>query len=185
MSLTHLLAQYGYLALFIGCVLEGETILILAGFAAHQGYLSLPAVLVTAASGGMLGDLLFFTLGHRYGAAVIERFPSWQDRAQQVRLLLLRYHAGVIIGIRFMYGLRIVGPVVIGASEVPPWRFVLFNLIGAVLWASLIGGAGYLFGHALQWLLTDLKHSEEAVLLFVIVAAVLLTLARRWRSHRH
>jgi len=184
MSLASLLAQYGYLALFIGCVLEGETILILAGFAAHQGYLSLPVVLVTAAAGGMLGDLLFFTLGHRYGAAAIERFPSWQGRALQVRQLLLRYHVGVIVGIRFMYGLRIVGPVVIGASEVPPWRFVLFNLIGAVLWASLVGCAGYLFGHALTWLLADLKHGEEGVLLFVIVAGLLFALARQWRSRR-
>jgi membrane protein DedA with SNARE-associated domain len=185
MSLTHLLAQYGYLAVFIGSVLEGETILVLAGFAAHQGYLSFPVVLMVAVCGGTLGDQLFFFLGHRYGPAVIARFPRWTARAQQVRQLLQRYHAGVIVGIRFMYGLRIVGPIVIGASAVPPWRFVLFNLLGAMIWAVLVGGAGYLFGQTLQWLLADLKHDEEAVLLLVIAAAVLFGLARRLRRHRH
>jgi len=179
MSLTHLLAQYGYLAVFIGSVLEGETMLILAGFAAHQGYLSFPVVLTWAFVGGTLGDQLFFFLGRFYGQSVIARFPSWADRSQQVCRLLQRYHAGVIIGIRFMYGLRIVGPVVIGASAVPPWRFVLFNMIGAAIWAVLIGSVGYLFGEALQWLFLDIKRGEEGVLLLIVLGGLLFGVVRR------
>lgn len=181
--LTQLVAEYGYLAVFAGAVLEGETILILAGFAAHQGYLSFPLVTTIALFGGTLGDQIFFMLGRRYGVTLLRRFPQWNPGAQRVNLLLLRYHAGVIIGVRFMYGLRIVGPIAIGMSEVPAWRFILFNVIGAAIWAPLIAGVGYLFGQTLQWLFADIKHYEEVALLVVIGGALMLSLFHRLRRH--
>lgn len=184
MSLTHLLSQYGYLAVFVGSVLEGETILILAGFAAHQGYLSLPLVITLAFCGGTVGDQIFFLLGRYYGGPLLSRFPRLASRAQPVSQLILRYHAGFIVGVRFMYGFRIVGPLIIGMSDVPAWRFVLLNLLGAALWAVLIGGAGYLFGQTLQSLIPDLKRHEEMALLLIIAVAVLIGLVR-WLHARH
>ena len=182
MMLAGLIAQYGYLAVFAGTLLEGETILVLAGFAAHQGYLSWPLVVVTAICGGVLGDQACFFAGRRYGASLLGRFPGWRPRVEQVNRLLLRYHAGVIVAVRFLYGLRLVGPIVIGMSEVPAWRFVLFNLIGAAIWAPLVAGAGFLFGHSLQWLFADIQRYEIAALALLIVLSLLVGLLRsRWR----
>ena len=65
--------NYGYFAVFAGCFFEGETVLVLAGFAAHLGYLSLPWVAATAAAAGFCGDELFFTLGRHYGADLFRR----------------------------------------------------------------------------------------------------------------
>jgi len=62
-SLSGLIADYGYVALFAGTLLEGETVLILAGFAAHQGYLQLHWVIGIALLGGFLGDQFYFWLG--------------------------------------------------------------------------------------------------------------------------
>jgi len=183
MTLTQLVAEYGYWAVFAGALLEGETVLILAGFAAHQGYLSFPLVAAIALCGGTLGDQVFFFLGRRYGMDLLRRFPQWNPGAQRVDRLLLRYHAGVIIGARFMYGLRIAGAIAIGMSDVPAWRFILFNVIGAAIWAPLIAGVGYLFGQTLQWLFVDIKHYEEVALLLVIGTALLIHLLRRLRRH--
>lgn len=182
MTLTGLIAQYGYLAVFVGAVLEGETMLVLAGFAAHQGYLSLPWVVLLALCGGVLGDQACFFLGRRYGPALLLRFPNLTPGVQRVDQLLL-YHAWLIIGMRFMYGLRLVGPIAIGMSGLSTWRFVAFNLIGAAIWAPLIAGAGYLFGHALQLLFTDIRHFEEAVLLLILGLAGAAALRHRLR-HR-
>ena len=60
----------GYLALFLGTVLEGETVVFLAGLAAHHGYLSFQAVVAVAVIGGFLGDQVFLFLGRRYGNRV-------------------------------------------------------------------------------------------------------------------
>jgi membrane protein DedA with SNARE-associated domain len=184
MSLTDLLSQYGYFALFVGCLLEGETLLLLAGLAAHGGYLSLPVVIAVAFVGGSLGDQVGFFIGRRYGDPLLERWPSLSAQAARVRRLIDRHSALLIIGVRFMYGLRLVGPVVIGMSDVPVWRFVVFNLIGAAIWAVAVSSAGYFFGHAIEWLIVDLERLEKAALVCAVVVVVALLLLRRRRSKK-
>ena len=184
MSLPGLLADYGYLAVFIGCLLEGETILVLAGFAAQQGLLSLPIVVGLAFVGGTLGDQIFFFIGRRYGKSLLQRFPRFTGAAKRVNHLLLRYDAWLIVGVRFMYGLRIAGPIVIGMSEVPAMRFLAFNLLGAAIWAALITGVGFGFGQSLQWLMAELVYFEEAGVLLIIGVAVLIGVVHRLRANK-
>lgn len=181
MLLTHLLSQYGYLAVLVGSLLEGETVLVLAGFGSHQGYLSLPLVILLACIGGVLGDQFFFFLGRHYGTTLLARFPRLAARAQPVNKLIEHHHTRLIFGVRFMYGLRIVGPLMLGMSQVSTWRFVVFNLLGAVVWASLFSGAGYLFGQTLAWILTDLKRYEELILALIIAVAIIAILLHRRR----
>jgi membrane protein DedA with SNARE-associated domain len=104
--------------------------------------------------------------------------------AERVNRLLMRHHAWLIIGVRFMYGVRIVGPMVIGMSDVSARRFLLFNLIGAAIWAFLITGAGYMFGHTLKWLMADLERYEVIALVVIITLAVLVAVAHHWRTRR-
>lgn len=184
MSLTQLIAEYGYFAIFVGCMLEGETILILCGFAAYQGYLSLPLVVLVATFGGALGDYIFFFLGRYYGSALLVKFPSLQARAEVVNQRIMHYHMILIIGVRFMYGLRIAGPIAIGMSKVSIWRFLILNLLGAFLWAILIGGAGYVFGQALQKFFVDLKKYEEIALWLVVLMLLLVTGIHCLRNRR-
>lgn len=182
MSLTALLIKYGYAVVLLGTFLEGETILIMAGFAAHRGYLNLYWVIALATAGSFLGDQLYFYLGKRYGWRIFERFPKLKPRALRVQALLERYHLPLILGIRFLYGLRIVGPLAIGMSSVSRIRFFGLNLLGAIAWAMLIGGAGYLFGYALELLLADIKRYEEAFLALIVIAGIVVWLVYRWRQ---
>ena len=50
--------------------------------------------------------------------------------------LLARWHAPLIIGIRFMYGFRILGPIMLGMGRVESWKFIVFNFIGAAIWGE-------------------------------------------------
>lgn len=182
MSVAQFVSEYGYLAVFVGCLLEGETILMMAGFAAHRGYLSLSTTLLIAFVGGTLGDQFFFWVGHRWGRALLQRIPNAEPRVRRVNALLQRYHAPVVVGIRFMYGLRIVGPIIIGASDVSAWRLLFFNILGAAIWAPLIGGLGYMFGHALALLLEDVQRVELAALILIVAFGVGVAGVHRWRS---
>jgi membrane protein DedA with SNARE-associated domain len=76
MPLESLIATYSYPALFAGTVLEGEAVLIIAGFLAYRGYLELPYVILVAFLGAFLGDQLFFQIGRRVGAAFLEKRPN-------------------------------------------------------------------------------------------------------------
>lgn len=181
MTSAEFLARYGYLALAIGCFLEGETLLLLAGVAVHSGVLSLAIVIAVAFASGTLGDQFYFFVGRRYGERLLGRWPRFEAPAARVRRLVERHAEWLIVGVRFMYGLRLVGPVVIGMSDVPSWRFVVFNMIGAAIWAVVVAGVGYFFGHAIDWLLVDLDLFEKlALVCAVVVVVAFLT----WRWHR-
>ncbi len=182
--LAEFIASYGYLAVFAGTLLEGETVLLAAGFAAHRGMLDWRLVVAVAFAGATLGDQIAFLLGRWKGEALIQRFPALARNAARVQLLLERYHAPFILVVRFLYGLRIAGPLMMGASRLPLARFVLLNMIGAALWAALVAGAGYAFGLAIEAWLADLKRIEELVLIGILAAGLAVWIWRRERSSR-
>ncbi len=181
-SVSDLIGAYGYLAVFAGTLLEGETILLAASYAAHQGLLDWWTVVAVAFAGGTLGDQLAFLLGRWRGNAVIARFPVLARRAPQVHRLLERYNLVLILMIRFLYGLRIAGPLIMGSSRIPPLRFSYLNMIGAVIWAMLVTGAGYAFGVATTSMFGHLKHIEEMVLLVILMVGLAIWLWRHMRD---
>jgi len=168
-----LLAQFGYIAVFIGTFLEGETILALAGLAASNGYLSFGGVVGLGVMGAFLGDQACFFMGRRYGHRVLARFPSLAAKAPRVQELVRRWNAPVVIVLRFCYGLRIAGPIVIGTCGISPWRLAFFNLIGALLWAPIVAGIGYVAGQALQQWLGRFQHVQLALLMLIVLGAMI------------
>lgn len=183
-AIARLVSDYGYLAVFVGALLEGESILLLAAYAAHQGYLSLSLVIAVACCGAILGDQIFFYSGRWFGNTLVQRVPALHARAETVNRLLIRHHAGLIIGLRFAYGLRIAGPIVIGMSTLGWRRFLVLNVIGALIWAPLVAGVGFMFGHAMERLFVDFKEFEKFGLLILaaliaVVSTVLHLLRRR------
>lgn len=180
--MQELLHIYGYLAVLVGTFLEGETVLALAGLAAHQGWMSFPVVVAVAVLGGFIGDQFFFFLGRHYGDRILNHHPGIAAKAPRVKALLKRWDAPLVMGIRFMYGLRIAGPIVIGTCGIPRWRLALFNFIGALIWAPLVASVGYGAGHALAPLLDDLKRMEIIVL--IVFACVLFAALFLYRHRR-
>ena len=134
--------------MLVGCFLEGETILLLGGVAAEQGYLSLPGGIVAAFVGSMSGDQLFFYVGRCYGPGLIERKPRLKKASVVLQERLAKRQTLLILGFRFLYGLRSAAPFVFGASAVGRGRFALFNACAAAIGANALAYGGYLAGRA-------------------------------------
>jgi membrane protein DedA with SNARE-associated domain len=180
-----LIESYGYFAVFIGCFLEGETLLALAGLAAHRGYMDFWTVVAIAFVAGFAGDQFFFFLGRYRGSQMLARFPSWQARAHRFDDMFARYHAPLIVCIRFMYGFRIMGPILLGMGRVSAGKFVAYNLVGAAIWAPLIAGLGFLFGTAIEAILHHLKNIELwAAIVLLLICLVLLVYAAARKASR-
>ncbi len=184
MDLAQLLQDFGYPALVLGTFLEGEAIMILGGLAAHLGYLSIEGVIVCGFLGTLTGDQLYFFLGRRHGKAFLTRRPTWQARTNRVFAILERHQNMLILGFRFLYGLRSVTPFAIGASNVHYVRFAVLNVLGAAVWATSIGLAGFFFGHAMDTLLGDLKRYELALMGSVAGVAIVVWLVQTVRRRR-
>jgi membrane protein DedA with SNARE-associated domain len=183
-TLTELIRNYGYLAILIGTFFEGETILILGGFAAHMGFLELPWVIASALAGSFSGDQLFYYIGRHYGPKVIAKRLSWQEGAEKVYKHLHRHKNLLILSFRFFYGFRNVTPFAVGAAHISRSRFFTLNLIGAIIWAISFAYAGYLFGEAFRLLLNDFKRYELYVLLALVCVGLMIWLFTLIRHRR-
>jgi membrane protein DedA with SNARE-associated domain len=136
-----------------------------------------------AVPGITIASCAAFLVGRHFGSHVTERFPRLGAAVPRVDQLLKRWRWIAVIALRFMYGLRIAGPVLIGAGTMPAWEFVAANALGAVLWAAIIGGLGYVAGHAVERMLGEVVHAEKLLLVIVAIIAVVVfvvhTVARR------
>ncbi len=183
MDINNLISHYGYAALVIGSLAEGETITLLGGVAAHQGLLKFPLVVAAVALGGMIGDQLLYLVGRRFGNGLLKRFPRHQKQIAQARSMINHRPWLFVIGTRFMYGFRIIGPILIGASRLPPRIFLPLNILGAIVWATLFSALGYLGGEVIApWLHKFDQHIKHLVWLLLVIA--LVWLVRIWLKRR-
>jgi len=164
MSFESFVEHYGYLAVVLGTFFEGETIVIIAGFLAHRGHLTIGGVTSAAFIGALLGDQLYFHIGRWKGREFVESRPRLNRHADKVERLLSKHRVWLILGFRFVYGLRTVTPFVLGASQVSARLFLALNSIGAIIWAVTIGYAGYYFGAALEAVVGRVEHYELLVI---------------------
>jgi len=184
LDLSSLIQNYGYFAILVGSFLEGETILVLGGLAAHLGYLQLPWVIVCAFAGSSIGDQMYFLLGRFRGQVLLDAHPKWQHKVDRAFDLVHRHQNLIILSCRFLYGMRIVTPFVLGMSRVAILRFVSLNLLGAAVWASAIATLGYLFGNAMEAILGEIKRYEAAAMLSVVVGGLVLWMISMRRNRR-
>lgn len=186
MSLEHLVENYGYWGVLIGTFLEGDIALLLGGLFARLGYLKLSGVILAAILGAMIGDQLFYYLGRHKGLQLLNRFPTAKAKTERVFHHLRTHGTLILLAYRFVYGFRIITPLMIGASGVKRGKFALLNAAGALAWALSIGCLGYILGEAVAALLQDVKRYEvpvlAGVLTLVAMAHLIVGYIRRRRK---
>lgn len=178
------ITRYGYLALFLGTMVEGEAVLIVAGYAIARGYLDpLPTYLV-AVAGGMTADTAYFWLGRSFGAKLVRSHPRFRPlRARATLFLRRRGHSAAFLT-RFAYGLRIVLPIMIGALRMRPGVYHLFDALGALTFAATYLLAGALFGPVLAALAARVGAREGLLLAGTLALGLVALAVRQWRIYR-
>jgi len=158
-----------YLAVVAGLFFEGEVVMISAIIAAHNGYLNLCVVLLLGILTTLSADFFYFYLGRKHGRVWIEKTNHFKDKIDKIHRWLERYPIGILLIYRFLYGLRTITPLVIGAGKIKTKTFVLYSTIGTFLWLLVFGFIGYLFGEVAERFLGHIEHIEK-----YLIAAILL-----------
>jgi membrane protein DedA with SNARE-associated domain len=184
MPLEQVIETYGALGVLVGSFFEGEAIVVLAAFAAHQGYLSLWHVMLAAFVGACLGDQFYFYLGRRYGQAFLARRPPWKNRVGKATRLIERFHLWIIPAIRYIYGLRSVLCLAFGMSRVSSWTFAILNAAGVAVWSVLMSLGGYYLGWAMEMVLKDIRKYELATAMVIAAAGLAAWAIRRYRQSK-
>ncbi len=176
--------SYGYIAVFIGSILEGETVLILAGYSMSRGYLDPVPTFLLAVAGGTLGDSMYYWLGRRYGVRLMRSLAVPRPFRARAKMLLRRWGRQAAFTTRFAYGLRLALPVLIGTTRMPILLFHAFNLLAAVLFATLYLGLGFLFGEAVQEVLGRVRPYEHRILASIVALGAMIWIVREYRLFR-
>lgn len=162
MNLSHLLATYGYWAVFalvaaesLGIPLPGETALIIAAaYAGHTHHLSPWIIFAVALAGAVTGDNIGFWLGHKGGYRLARRYGpkvGLDERKLKIARYLFDTHGPKVVFCgRFISVLRIYAAFLAGTSRMRWQRFLFANAAGATAWAGAYTLAAYLVGAALQ-----------------------------------
>lgn len=168
---------YGILFLIVFCetglvvmpLLPGDSLLFVAGALAAQGALQvhgLAAMLIIAA---ILGDSLNYAIGKRFGHIIAGPNSRWVKQAhiQRTHAFFEKHGGKTIIVARFMPIVRTFAPFVAGIGEMSYYKFITFNVIGAVLWVTCFIYAGYWFGN-----LEIVRSNLKLIMLAIIVLSV-------------
>ncbi len=179
------LNRFGYIAILIGTICEGGTLLSMGGFAAHQGYLKLvPWVILSGVVGSFIDAQIWYTIGRSSGAVFVKKRPKWQPRLTKINAWLKRYDSGFIVFARFVPGFRTASSLAVGMSGVSPLRFILLNMIGALLWAGSVALSGFIFGRMLKTYMGEIKHLELPILVGIAIAGAVIWVFIRRRRRR-
>lgn len=173
----HLIERYGLIAVFLGCVAEGESAAILGGFFAHQ-HIFLPWHTALAAFlGAFAGDTFFFILGRGFEdhprVLKLRKRPGFSHAYRMVR-----DHPNLfVLSNRYIYGMRLVGGIAAGLSGISPLRFVALNAISSAVWALLFTGIGYVFGLGAEQIIGHALLHHERLLVALGVGLAVTALA--------
>ncbi len=158
-DLVSLIQTVGYIGVFaivflesgmlVGFFFPGDSLLFTAGFLASQGYFDIKILIAGCFIAAVAGDSIGYLIGKNLGPKIFTKDNSiffnkkYLEKAQK----FYDKHGGkTIILARFVPVIRAFAPVIAGAGQMDYKRFVIFNLVGACLWAIGVTFAGFYLG---------------------------------------
>lgn len=192
--LVEYLIHYGVALVFLNVFLEqiGAPVpavptLIVAGALSREGRMSSTHVLVAAVGASLIADWIWFALGRRFGYRVLRTLCrislSPDSCVRETEMRFERYGLKSLLIAKFIPGFSTVAPPLSGASKRSTGAFLVYDALGALLWAGAAVAAGRVFHHAIDRVLTSLENLGYWALV-VIGAAIVLIVVVKWAQRR-
>ena len=169
-------------ALFVGFVIPGESVALLAGAAAKLGHVSLAGVLVTVIVAAIVGDTVGYEVGRHLGPRVLRMgfFANRRKRLDDAQEFLARKGGSAVFLGRWVAFFRAVMPFLAGSARMRYLKFLGFNAAGGLAWGAVVVLLGYVAGASYAQVEKSFgKYAALAVLAVVLVAVVV------WRIRKH
>jgi membrane-associated protein len=170
--------------LFVGFFLPGDSLLVTAGVFAAAGYIRIEVLLVLGSLCAIAGDQVGYWIGRRAGQALYKRDDSLlfkKRHLERAHEFYERYGAKTIVLARFIPVIRTFAPPVAGAANMNYRRFIMFNILGGLLWVWSMVLVGYFLASAIP----NVDKHLHIVIAVVIFLSVLPVIIETWRQHHH
>jgi membrane protein DedA with SNARE-associated domain len=173
-SFYEFVKEWGYLAVFLGAMVEGEVVILTASALAFYDYLSIYYVFLISFLTTVVVDQGLFWIGYRMGTEwITKKFKRVAEVRDKVFNLLRKMDALFIFSFRFIYGIRMASPLIIGSARVNPYRFALYNTLSGLTWAFITCFIGYIVADVIMdGRLDSMPYAHLITILVVIIALV-------------
>jgi len=195
--MLNLLGVYVYLGLWfvvfaetglaVGFFLPGDSLLVVSGLFAAAGKLNVALVLLAFFLGSVLGDSTGYWTGRFMGKTLFNRESSRifkPSRVEKAHAFFEKYGVKTVILARFVPIVRTFAPLVVGAAEMSYAKFLVFSVIGGLLWISSMVLAGYFLGGVIERALNIRLEDHIEKVVIVVVAISLLPPLIEYLRHR-
>ncbi len=163
-----LVHDYGYWIVLFGSMIEGESIVLTAGMLSAHGILSFYKICLLSFIGTCFADQLLYNLGYYIGPSFLEKWSVTRKLFHKLKPIALKYQNIYILSFRFIYGIRIMSPILIGIVKIDPKKYMILNIVASVIWSIVSCSMGYAIGSFTKTL--DFKFK------YVIIAGTFLIL---------
>ncbi len=192
--MVDLLATWGYLGIFIavfvgnlGIPVPEESVMLVAGFLAGRALLDLRIVYLAVVASAVTGDCCGYVIGRTGGQRVLLRlasaFPFMRSRYDRLQLFFQTHGSKAVFMARFITGVRFMAGPMAGACGMPFFQFLGWNVLGAIVWCSLVVTVGYLVGDELYRALTTAHQASRWIELAGVAVAIVVFVF--WWRERH
>jgi membrane-associated protein len=182
-----LLGGYVYFGLFfvifaetglaVGFFLPGDSLLVVSGLFAAAGKLNVALVLLAFFLGSVIGDSTGYWTGRAMGKTLFNRESSWifkPSRVAKAKEFFDKYGVKTVVLARFVPIVRTFAPLVVGATEMPYPKFLMYSVAGGLAWICSMVLAGYFLGGVIERALgIKLEDHIEKVVIVVVFLSLL------------
>ena len=139
--------------LFFGFFFPGDSLLFTAGILASQGIFNIYSLIIFCIIAAVLGDSVGYWSGKRYGRRLFEKDAGFFFKKQRIydaEKFYEKYGKHTIIFARFVPIIRTFAPIVAGIGDMNYATFLSYNILGGILWTSLMLFTGYFLGSLIK-----------------------------------
>lgn len=177
-TILSLLFVYKIPALFLGTFFFGDAVVLAAAFLAGNEIWPLSLVFIISVIGAILSDLVWFYIGPRLFnySQKYERIKKHSERILPKIEQLGNHPFHLLVVSKFIYGTRILTIIYLAWKKINLGAFIIYDLIGSILWLIVLIPIGYLAGKSVINLLPaleDLKYATIAILLLIIAVSLI------------
>jgi len=162
--------------------LPGDSLLFVVGAFAAVGSFNLLWVFMVLFLAAVIGDTVNYAVGKLIGKKLIEKTNHRlikKEYIEKTHKFYEKYGGKTIILARFVPIIRTFAPFVAGIGAMSYFKFVIFNIAGALLWVGIFVFGGYFFGN-----FPVVKENFSIVILIIIFVSVLPVAIEFWKHHR-
>ncbi len=188
---THFLKDFGSYIIFVlsslesvpfvGMIIPGQTLLMVAGFASKLKILTLPQIIIGGSLGAIFGDICCFIIAKKYKEGVVIFLKKYVagEIIYKTNDAISSYPAFSIIFGRFNGLTRSIAPFIAGISDIKTKTFCLYSVVGGTLWGTFFVITGYVAGKSIALIGSAIATFMFVVTLIIILIFILYKEAKR------